>query len=266
MTDRLAENLYAKEIEKKKLFLPYLTFGYPNIPVFLDLLKICQDQGVDAIEIGIPHSDPVADGPILQESSYHALENGVTPKMIPEVLSSFQLKVPLIAMTYGNIVFQYGIERFGKDYHQAGFQGLIVADFPLETSSMLAPLKEMLSVIILASTNTSPERLRKIGKESCGFVYIVSGKGTTGKTNIDLEQIKPVITDLRKITTIPLLIGFGINSPKMARELSMIADGVIVGSTIVSFITQHIDDPELTSKFAGYLSQYRQALDEASVI
>lgn len=96
MTDRLAENLYTKEIEKKKLFLPYLTFGYPNIPVFLDLLKICQDQGVDAIEIGIPHSDPVADGPILQESSYHALENGVTPKMIPEVLSSFQLKVPWV--------------------------------------------------------------------------------------------------------------------------------------------------------------------------
>jgi tryptophan synthase alpha chain len=164
-------------------------------------------------------------------------------------------------MTYGNIVFQYGIERFGKDYHQAGFQGLIVADFPLETSRMLDNLKEMLSVIILASTNTSAERLRKIGQESRGFVYIVSGKGITGKTNIDLEQIKPVINDLRKTTTIPLLIGFGVNSPEMARELAIIADGVIVGSAVVGFIAQHSDDPELMSKFAGYLSQYHQALD-----
>jgi tryptophan synthase alpha chain len=266
MTDRLAETLNVKKIEKKKLFLPYLTFGYPNIPIFLDLLKICQDQGVDAIEIGIPHSDPVADGPILQESSYHALKNGVTPKMIPEVLSSVQLKVPLIAMTYGNIVFQYGIERFGKDYHQAGFQGLIVADFPLETSRMLDDLKEMLSVIILASTNTLAERLRKIGQESRGFVYIVSGKGITGKTNIDLEQIKPVITGLRKTTTVPLLIGFGVNSPEIARELAIIADGVIVGSAVVRFIAQHIDDPELMCGFARYLSQYRQALDQVSVI
>ena len=261
MTDRLAEILNTRKIGKKKLFLPYLTFGYPNIPKFLDLLKICQDQGVDAIEIGIPHSDPVADGPILQESSYHALKNGVTPEMIPEILSSVQLKVPLIAMTYGNIVFHYGIERFGKDYRQAGFQGLIVADFPLETSRMLDNLKEMLSVIILASTNTSAERLRKIGQESRGFVYIVSGKGITGKTNIDLEQIKPVITGLRKTTTIPLLIGFGVNSPEMARELAIIADGVIVGSAVVGFIAQHSDDPELMSKFAGYLSQYHQALD-----
>ncbi|NLJ50098.1 MAG: tryptophan synthase subunit alpha [Candidatus Atribacteria bacterium] len=266
MTDRLAEILNAKKTEKKKLFLPYLTFGYPNIPIFLDLLKICQDQGVDAIEVGIPHSDPVADGPILQESSYHALKNGVTPEMIPEVLSSFQLKVPLVAMTYGNIVFQYGIERFGKDYRQAGFQGLIVADFPLETSQMLDNLKAFLSVIILASTNTSGERLRKIGQESRGFVYIVSGKGVTGKTNIDIEQIKPVITELRKSTTIPLLIGFGVNLPGMARELALIADGVIVGSAIVRFISQHIDDSELLNKFAGYLSQYRQALDQVSAI
>ncbi|MBP8933032.1 MAG: tryptophan synthase subunit alpha [Candidatus Atribacteria bacterium] len=266
MTDRLAETLNAKKIGKKKLFLPYLTFGYPNIPIFLDLLKVCQDQGVDAIEIGIPHSDPVADGPILQESSYHALKNGVTPEMIPEVLSSFELNVPLIAMTYGNIVFQYGIERFGKDYRQAGFQGLIVADFPLETSQMLDNLKEMLSVIILASTNTSAERLQKIGQESRGFVYIVSGKGITGKTNIDLEQIKPVITELRKSTMIPLLIGFGVNSPEMARELALVADGVIVGSAVVRFVAHHIDDPELMNKFAGYLSQYRQALDQVSVI
>lgn len=261
MADRLAEILNAKKMDNKKLFLPYLTFGYPNIPIFLDLLKICQDQGVDAIEIGIPHSDPIADGPILQQSSYHALKNGVTPKMIPEVLSSVQFKIPLIAMTYGNIVYHYGIERFGKDYQQAGFQGLIVADFPLETLPMIDDLKEMLSVIILASTNTSIERLQKIGHESRGFVYIVSGKGITGKTNIDFEKIKPVITELRKTTTIPLLIGFGVNSPEMARELAVIADGVIVGSAVVGFIAQHSDDPELISKFAGYLSQYRQVLD-----
>jgi tryptophan synthase alpha chain len=149
-----------------KLFLLFNLWipKYPDILDYEDLVRI----RVDAMKSEFPILTH-CDGPILQESSYHALKNGVTPEMIPEVLSSFQLKVPLVAMTYGNIVFQYGIERFGKDYHQAGFQGLIVADFPLETSRMLDDLKEMLSVIILASTNTLAERLRKIGQESRGF-------------------------------------------------------------------------------------------------
>ncbi len=261
MNDRLAEVLNSK---KKKLFLPYLTFGYPNITVFLDLLRVCQNQGADAIEIGIPHSDPVADGPVLQEASCHALKNGVTPKMIPEVLTSYKFEVPLIAMTYGNIVYRYGIEPFGCEYSQAGFQGLIVADFPLEATHFLQPLKDSLSVVILASPNTSTERLLDIGKQSRGFIYIVSGKGITGKTTIIIEQIQPVVTTLRKTASIPLLIGFGVSSPDIARELATIADGVIVGSAIVNFVTQNFNKPQFLGDFAQYLSQYRQALDQLS--
>ena len=259
MIDQLAEFFNSR---KKKLFLPYLTFGYPSVPVFFKLLEICQDQGADAIEIGIPHSDPVADGPILQAASYYALKNGVTPKMIPEVLSNFHLNVPLIAMTYGNIVYRYGIESFGRDYSQAGFKGLIVADFPLESNHFLNPLNNLLSVIILASTNTSKERLEKIGQSSRGFVYIVSGKGITGKTQIDVEHIKPVVHTLRQSTSLPLLIGFGVSSPELAGELALIADGVIVGSAIVHYITQNVNEPQFLNGFAQYLSQYRWALDQ----
>ncbi len=261
MTDTLALSLKATN---KKLFFPYLTFGYPDVPTFMELIKICREEGADAVEIGIPHSDPVADGPILQEASYHALKNGVTPKMIVEEFAKIKPGIPLIAMTYGNIVYRYGIERFGRDYQQVGFQGLIVADFPLEANDLLKPAAESLSIIILASTNTSSERLELIGKRSRGFVYIVSGKGITGDTRIEVAQLKQVIASLRDFTQLPLLIGFGIHSPEMAMELGELADGVIIGSTIVGFIAQHHYEPNWLSKFSLFISRYRQALDQIS--
>ncbi|MCX6090861.1 MAG: tryptophan synthase subunit alpha [Candidatus Atribacteria bacterium] len=261
MTDHLAESLSGKQ---KKLFLPYLTFGYPDVHTFLDLVRICRDQGADAIEIGIPHSDPVADGPVLQHASYQALQNGVTPRIVAETLGKAGLGVPLIAMTYGNIVYHYGVERFGRDFREAGFQGLIVADFPLEARPFLQPAAEDLSIIILASTNTSPERLAAIGKESRGFVYLVSGKGTTGNTHIETNHLPQMVNILRAHISIPLLIGFGVSSPDVARSVGLIADGVIVGTAIMKVIIDHHSEPDFRDQFSRMIGSFRNALDEIS--
>lgn len=255
-------NVLKKKSQKRKLLLPYLTFGYPEIESFTEILKSLDPELIDALEIGIPHSDPVADGPIIQESSQQALTLGVTPQMVFEKMQTLKLPFPLIAMTYGNIVYQYGIEKFGQNFRKAGFYGLIVADFPLEAKSLLGNLENLLSIILLASTTTSKERLEKIARESQGFVYLVSGKGVTGKTRIQQEELREVVTIIKSTTDLPVLVGFGIDSPEKAREIVSFCDGVIIGSALLHFINQNKKDRNLPQLVNDFLRNFRKALSK----
>ncbi|MEN3185522.1 MAG: tryptophan synthase subunit alpha [Atribacterota bacterium] len=245
-----------------KLFVPYLTFGYPSIPDFLELVSICNEEGADALEVGIPYSDPVADGPIIQTTSYRALLQGVTPLLVKETMEKASRSIPLVVMTYGNIVFRYGVDRFTRDFSQAGFQGLIVADFPLEARSLLLGAKEFMEVILLLAVNSSPERIVRVGQESEGFVYLVSGKGTTGAVDIDLGVLEKVVSMLRSCAVSPVLVGFGIHSPSRAKEVASVSDGVIVGSALLDFILKHESEKSWKEGFAKLLREYRQALQE----
>ncbi|NSW76633.1 MAG: tryptophan synthase subunit alpha [Candidatus Atribacteria bacterium] len=259
MKERLQEVLEQKRKEHK-LFVPYLTFGYPSVPDFLELARICAEEGVDALEVGIPYSDPVADGPVIQTTSYRALLQGVTPLLVKETMEKTSLSLPLVAMTYGNIVFRYGVDQFARDFSRAGFRGLIVADFPLEAKSLLAEANGFLEVILLLAVNSSPERIARIGEESKGFVYLVSGKGTTGAVDIDLGVLEKVVSILRSCTVSPVLVGFGIHSPSRAREVASVSDGVIVGSALLDFILKHQSERNWKVEFGKLLREYRQAL------
>lgn len=259
MRERLQEVLEKKR-EEHKLFVPYLTFGYPSVPDFLELARICAEEGADALEVGIPYSDPVADGPVIQTTSYRALLQGVTPLLVRETMENVTLALPLVAMTYGNIVFRYGVDRFARDFSRAGFRGLIVADFPLEAKPLLSGANGFLEVILLLAVNSSPERIVRIGQESEGFVYLVSGKGTTGAVDIDLGILKEVIVTLRSCTVSPVLVGFGIHSPSRAEEVASVSDGVIVGSALLDFILKHESEEHWKVEFGKLLREYRRAL------
>lgn len=261
MTDLLREKL-AERRKRGKLLLPYLTFGYPDIPTFLDLMHICEEEGVDALEVGIPHSDPVADGPVIQTTSQKALERGVTPQLVGETLRREKTTLPLIAMTYGNIVYQYGFGRFARDFKDAGFSGLIIADFPWEARDFEKEMGGYLSRILLASVTSSPERIKQIAQESEGFVYLVSGKGTTGQVDIEEERLREVVEIIKETSSALVLIGFGVNSPEKAQKLAQIADGVIVGSALLQVVIQEEKSPQ--QGFRRLLSSYHQALREAS--
>ncbi len=259
MGERLGEIL-AERKEKHKLLVPYLTFGYPSVPDFLDLVRICQEEGADALEVGIPYSDPVADGPIIQTTSYQALLQGVTPVLVRDTFAQFSVSLPLIAMTYGNIVFRYGVERFARDFSEVGFQGLIVADFPLEARPFLGRAHGLLEVILLLAVNSSEERIQSIAQESEGFIYLVSGRGVTGAAAIDEGAITRITSLLRSLTRYPVLVGFGIHSPEQGVRLAAIADGIIIGSTLLEFIVAHHGEDYWKTGFRKLIAAYRQAL------
>ncbi|HOA98760.1 MAG TPA: tryptophan synthase subunit alpha [Candidatus Atribacteria bacterium] len=261
MADILKEKLEERR-KKGKLLIPYLTFGYPDIPTFLDLIQICEEEGVDALEVGIPHSDPVADGPVIQTTSQRALEKGVTPPLVVETLRKERTALPLIAMTYGNIVYQYGFSRFAQDFKDAGFSGLIIADFPWEARHFEKEMEGYLSRVLLASVTSSPARIKQIARESEGFVYLVSGKGTTGQVEMEEERLREVVELIKEVSSSLVLIGFGVNSPEKAQKLAQIADGVIIGSALLQVIIQEERSPQ--RGFRRLLSSYCQALDKTS--
>lgn len=247
--------------KEHKLFVPYLTFGYPDVASFCELLRACEEEGADAVEVGIPHSDPVADGPVIQTTSYIALKQGVTPRMVPEILSHFRFSVPLVAMTYGNIVLQYGVEKFAKDYREAGFLGLIVADFPLEAQDFLEGAQGVLSRILLASVTSPLERVRRIAERSEGFVYLVSGRGVTGKAEVDLAALEERTTYIKRHTSALVLPGFGIHNPHQAKRIAAYTDGVIVGSALLQYVMEHKDEKDFVRGFASLIRSYREALN-----
>lgn len=255
-------NYLKNKAQQHKLFIPYLTFGYPSVSVFSRLIEICQEVGVDALEVGIPHSDPVADGPVIQSSSQNALAQGVNPRLVQEQLTEMPVDFPLVAMTYGNIVFQYGFSHFAEDYRKAGFGGLIVADFPVEADSFLDQARAYLSVILLASVTTSPSRLAEIAQKSQGFVYLVSGRGVTGNTQAEEEDLKKAVALIKSHTDLPVLIGFGINTPSKAKKVAQLADGVIVGSALIQVLEEKEKEKEeiITQAFRQELLAYREAL------
>jgi len=247
--------------KKHPLFLPYFVCGYPDIVTFQELVLAAIDAGADGVEVGIPHSDPVADGPVIQAASQKSLEQGFRPRDVLAAVEPLAQKVPLVAMTYTNIVYRYGVENFGKDFSAAGFKGLIVADCPLEHRDIIAGAVSKLSLVQLASTSTGKDRLLEISKAAQGFLYLVSGQGITGKTEVNEKRLRQMVVTVRGVTDILQCIGFGVGSPQAAASLREIADGVIVGTSLIQFIARREGKPDLVREFSSYLSEYRRALD-----
>jgi tryptophan synthase alpha chain len=250
--------------EKKSVLMPYLTAGDPDLEHTLQLMRVMAARGVAAIELGVPFSDPVADGFTIQKAMARALARQVHLDQILEVVSRFRVEAntPVILLTYYNPVFVYGLNRFARRARSAGVDGVIVPDLPPEESGPLqqaCTLTGLNQIFLLAPTST-PERIGKVAETDSSFVYFVSVTGVTG-TRAELPQeLRDQVTRVRELTGKPVVVGFGISTPAQARAVGTFADGVIVGSAIVQFIEQHVGDPSLTELVGELVGTFQQAL------
>jgi tryptophan synthase alpha chain len=241
----------------RKLLAPYVTGGLGAD--WCDVVRAFADAGADAIEIGIPFSDPVMDGPTIQEASQRALDGGATPASIISALGNIDIDVPLIAMTYYNLVFRAGHERFASTLAASGVGGAIVPDVPLEELSPWATAADAAEVatVLLASPVTPDERLVRITDRSRGFVYGVGLMGVTGERDRVAASATIVAKRLKAITDKPVLIGFGISTPEQAVELCTEADGVVVASALM----RRMLDGASPSELGAQVRAMRDALD-----
>jgi len=226
---------------KRKALVAYLTVGYPNIDATLEIAIALVDSGCDIIEMGIPFSDPLADGATIQRASQRALEAGITPGKCLEVAAKLRKRVdiPLLFMGYYNPMLHYGFDKFCIASHKAGIDGFIVPDLPPDEGSEAEAImkKHGLDLVYLvAPTSSSQERLKFIADRAQGFIYVVSLKGVTGARSTMSTDLEDFISRIRKITDKPLCVGFGISTPEQAQRAAGLADGVIIGSRILDII------------------------------
>lgn len=241
--NRLIDKIAQERKKGKKLFCAFLTLGFPNLAATARLIREFEKAGVDVIELGFPFSDPLADGPTIQYASEQALKKGVRMRdafNLIRVLRKRGLKVPVLFFGYLNPILRHGFSAFARDARNAGFDGLIVPDLPPgeEPELEAACRRAGLAQVFLAAPTTSLERARRIARVSTGFLYYVSVRGVTGARRALAVDIRGNIRMLKRFSRNPVLIGFGVSTPKQARDLCATGDGVIVGSAIVEKIRQ----------------------------
>ena len=255
-----------KELRKgrKKAFIVYITAGYPTLRATERLISELEKSGVDLIELGIPFSDPLADGPTIQRSSEAAISKGANIKSILRIVRSARkhVKLPLVFMTYYNLVAHYGMKRFVRESKTAGADGIIIPDLPPEEARELIDVskKEGFATIFLAAPTSTKERLKNIAFKSRGFIYYVSLTGVTGARKNLPQDILSNVRRLKKITKKPVCVGFGVSNPGQARKIAHASDGVIVGSAVIKVIENNIGKKGLYRKVASFVSSLAKAV------
>lgn len=232
MTESIESTLRRRIDAGGKCLVPYITGGYPG---WVEALHACAANGADVIEVGIPFSDPVMDGPVIQQASQVALDHGVTPVSVLDSLRSLDIDVPIAVMCYYNTVFHAGHERFAADVARAGVRGVIIPDLPLEESGdwCIAADHHHVETIMLAAPTAPDDRLPRIVERARGFVYSVGLLGVTGERASLAGTATTLASRLKKVTTKPVLVGVGVSTPEQAAEACRVADGVIMGAAIV---------------------------------
>ena len=228
--------------EKGKAFIPFITCGDPSLEVTEQLVYAMEEAGADLIELGIPFSDPTAEGPVIQRANVRALSGGVTTDKVFDMVVKIRKNssVPMVFMTYANVVFSYGTERFIKTAAEIGMDGLILPDVPFEEKEEFDPICKQYGLdLVSLIAPTSHERISMIAKEANGFVYCVSSLGVTGTRTEITTNVGEMVELVKKAKDIPCAIGFGISTPEQAKKMAASADGVIVGSAIVKIIAKY---------------------------
>jgi len=242
--------------------IPYITVGYPSIETTLKVVPLLASSGCDIIELGIPFSDPLADGATIQRASYEALRQKVTPKVCLEVAQELrrQVEIPLVFMTYYNPVLKFGLEQFCSKCAEVGIDGLIIPDLPPEEGQELerSTRKHGLALIYLLSPASTEERIRLVASKASGFIYLVSLTGVTGSRDKLPQELEGFVARVREKTEKPLCVGFGVSTPEQARRIAKVADGVIVGSRII----QLMEEDTTFSSLKTFTSSLREALDQ----
>lgn len=245
-----------------KALIAYITAGYPNPEATVKIATALAEGGCDIIELGIPFSDPLADGATIQKASHQALQQGVTPDACLEMAAEIRKKIetPLVFMTYYNPVLNYGLNAFCKQCVKAGINGLIVPDLPPEEGLELETItrKDDLDLIYLLAPTSTENRINIVASSSRGFIYLVSLTGVTGARDTLAPELAGFVGRVREITSLPLCVGFGISKVEHARQAAALADGVIIGSRLIELIDE---DSTLTS-LKSFITSVREALDQ----
>lgn len=251
----------------KKAVIPFITAGDPQLDSTVPLLHQLVESGADIIELGIPFSDPMADGPVIQLADERALANGVTTRHVLDMVSEFRQKdqiTPIVLMGYLNPIEVFGYEQFAQEAAKAGVDGIIIVDMPPEAAQKPVALLDEVGIdcIFLIAPTTSEQRIGKIASFGRGYLYYVSLKGVTGSGNLDVEEVNQRLETIRKITDLPVAVGFGIKDAETARLIGQNADGVVVGSALVNVIAQNQNNAgEMIRQAGEFIQSLRQGLD-----
>jgi tryptophan synthase alpha chain len=261
--------------EKRKGFIPYICAGDPSLKKTVELVLALEKAGADIIELGVPFSDPLADGIVNQLAAQRALVAGATVRGVLDCVREIRRssQVPIVLYTYLNPIFQFGFDKFHQEAEADGVDGLLILDLPpeeemslheldcLKQSSSRGPVEKYNLVHIrLVAPTTSPDRMEEIAAKAKGFLYYVSREGVTGEQQTISSTLGKTVAQLRKITSLPIAVGFGISNPEQAREVASHADAVVVGSAIVYLIAKHGKGPELIEKVSAFARSITKAI------
>lgn len=232
----------AKAFENGKAFIPFITCGDPDLETTKQCVFKAAENGADLIELGIPFSDPTAEGPVIQEANERALKSGVTTEKVFGLVRELRstVSIPMVFMTYANVVFSYGSEKFIRTCAETGIDGIIIPDLPFEEKDEFLPFCQKHDVdLISLIAPTSADRIAKIAREASGFIYLVSSLGVTGTRREITTDLASIVKVIRENTGIPCAIGFGISTPEQALKMATLSDGAIVGSAIIKLLAQY---------------------------
>ena len=265
-SSKISEKFLELKKSKKLALMPFIMAGDPNIEKTSEILLKLQDKGADLVELGIPYSDPLADGPIIQFSASKALKSGTTAIKVIQLLESLKKKlhIPVIIFTYFNPILNFGLENFCELASKAGVAGLIIPDLPLEEASKFSKIisSYFIDLILLVAPTTPFERMKRISNNTKGFTYLVSVTGVTGERNNMGKRVESLINKLKEISTNPVAVGFGISSPEHVNKVRKWgADGVIIGSAFVKRIS-NCNEIEVVNQIGDFCQEMRKAADQ----
>ena len=260
--NRIEERLATLQEKNEKAFITYLTAGLPNMEATAAIVKAQEEAGTDIIEIGVPFSDPIADGPVIQQASYEAIQAGANLKKSFELIAGLRadgVKLPIVFMLYYNTVLHYGLENFVKKCQKIGVDGLIIPDLPLEEQG---PIKQYLTgdetILIQLVSPVSAGRIGEIVKSARGFIYCVSSMGVTGQSGSFHKEILGYLSDVKKQSPVPVMMGFGITEAKDVAPMKDVIDGAIVGSHFINLMREHQFDPQAAKE---YCARFKKGLN-----
>ncbi|SMP61654.1 tryptophan synthase subunit alpha [Anoxynatronum buryatiense] len=265
MNNRIAHRFTSLKEAGRKALIPFVTAGDPSASVTLEMITGLEAAGADTIELGMPYSDPLADGPVLQRAAQRALEAGMTPNAYFQLIKEARRRteLPLVGLVYVNTLFQYGWEAFGQQAANAGLDGLIIPDLPRESRYYHGkPLTPLPVTEIRLVAPTSKHRIQQIAGEAQGFLYCIASLGVTGARQDLSENLIPFMEEVSRHSACPTALGFGISSPEMIQQIRRLADGFIVGSALVAALEKGFLEDEGIRPALNFVRELRRALDK----
>lgn len=266
--NRITKKFAELKKAKRKALIPYITAGDPTLELTPVIMQQLVDNGADILEIGMAFSDPVADGIVIQAAHQRALKAGITLHKLFDIIQDFRksdLNTPIVLMSYLNPIETMGYDKFVERLHETGIDGVLLVDLPPEEGEELTAMltaKAIASIFLIAPT-TTPKRMKQIASKTTGFLYVVSLKGVTGASVLDVSAVAQQVAEIKQLTDLPLAIGFGIRDGKSAKAVAQFAEAVIVGSAYVLIIQQYSNDKAtLLTKLAEFTRELRAAIDE----